>query len=294
MRLLVFRAIVLVLALAGKLALTKGGKHRYYTATRGKFFGLTQNVSSLFGQQQEQDYDNVVVAKSRHKSQAALYLVSSDHEPELPPNWAYQVSPDTSESNTVFALYGFVKLDEPPRLQVTVKRVNLANMSNQSVVIIVDIGDEQHLQAASVAANNNNNNNGSRNNNNNELGYELEFGFHKTSATELIGKGLAPKVDQVLATMLDGSRGRLVALLDATQPAGSVLARAWFSGSAATRLQAEVKSATGGAGRGSPACQLKRSKAISMEHRFRSLGLYPNWCTFAIVAANVTLGELVF
>lgn len=110
---------------------------------------------------------------------------------------------------------------------------------------------------------------------------ELEFSFNDISLNDFLLRRLNTNVNTLFQELIwPGSR--LVKVEKSSQSGVAISVRndgTTANKIALAKLSVEVDSATRNRTL-LKLCKSKRSKALSIEHNFRSLGLYPNWCTF--------------
>lgn len=219
---------------------------------RGKFTCLKLDTSVLFNeiQRSEKDYNQTT---------PPVFVVVPADEAELPINWNYLVIEDQS----LILLYGYPS-EEDHQLQIDIIRYSLmkTDPSIAGIRLVLEGGNESNGENPQQV---------------------VELAFHRLSLVKFLLLDYWRLVDNIFSTSIwPGSQltsvekhkkhGALVKISVPTNHAKAI-----------ERLKIEIDRSTG-ANNHKKLCQFKRSKTISIEHLFRSAGLYPDWCTFRLSA----------
>lgn len=112
---------------------------------------------------------------------------------------------------------------------------------------------------------------------------EVELAFQRISLDKFLFNNYASKIDSMFNGLI-WPRSRLISVAESSPNTNETVVkiRNNHNEPSIERLSKEVDRATRGGLK--KLCQFQKSKAISVEHLFRSIGLYPNWCSFKLIS----------
>lgn len=231
-----------------------------YKLVREEFTCLKLNTSLLFGRT---SYNT-----SRLENSRFTYMVMPTDEPSLPNNWNYLVSEDQS----LIFFFGYPLVED-----------SLMDLE------IVQFDEYMFTSSkAKVRINFNQDISGNMNVTNSEQD-ELKLDFNHINLEKFLAKDYPSKVQSIFSTFI-WPKSRLVFVKNSSNHSGvSVIIRNSRIGSSLDRLSMEIDRATRGKQR--KLCEFRKSKVISIEHHFRSIGLYPDWCSFKLI---LKVGPVLF
>lgn len=234
--------------------------YRNISLQRNKFTCLKLDTSVFFNEIQRFDEGR----NQNHTAPTAVMVMPAD-EAELPINWNYLVTEDQS----VILLYGYPS-EEDHQLEIDLIRYSLINPDPSIAGIRIVLEDENGSETDRSRAE--------------DSQQVVELAFHQMSLVKFLLLDYWKSVNNIFSTSI-WPQSHLASVGKHTKHGASVRIRVPLSqAKAIERLNMEINRATG-AGNHRKLCQFKRSKTISIEHLFRSAGLYPDWCTFRLLAS---------
>lgn len=242
-------ALCITLSLCIKLTLEQYLSQQEYHVPRGTYFSIICNTTDLLR----------LEPRSGPTDAGIGYSLLPVDDAELPVGWSFLVT----NSQTQVIITG---LQEDPDLNFTeleLARTDLESSETyKSLITLTYYGSDVSTGVDS-----------------NEL-LELRFSFNNISLEDFLLRGLQANVETLLREVV-WPNSRLVQVERFGEKNVAIYAR----NEATTRnkatldmLRMEVNLATRN-GTQLKLCQSKRSKALSIEHYFRALGLFPNWCS---------------
>lgn len=260
-------SLYLICALAISV-IAKGGQaieYKNVTIVRERFACIRLETSALFDEDKgsiDENAERVAVKRMQNQSASSVFMVMPVGEAELPTNWDHTISDDQK----LIIIYGYPS-ENDDLLEIDIVRYGLGSPEPGLAGIRITLEDGNDIKTNNFSAWTSK--------------QEVELAFHRISLTEFLLHDYWKSVDNIFSSLL-WPQSRLVGV-EAHRKHGS-LVRVWISADhvkAIERLRIEVERATG-AGNHRKLCQFRKSKTISIEHFFRSVGLYPNWCTFKL------------
>lgn len=229
---------------------------REYRIIKNKFFCLKFDTFSLFG-------DQAINLINGSSSDRFLYTILPLNEAALPDNWKYLIT----ENSSFIYLYGLAYEHQSDLTELELIQFDLQAPSSIKAKIglrFLQDEDQSRRQLVELKA----------------PKIELAFFYmplirfldadHHSSVDALFHESVWPGSRLVEVRAFDTGTVIVVSNQNIDRPV--------------ERLRGEVQLATGGGNK--RLCRYKKSKTISIEHLFRRHGLYPNWCSFKIVASS--------
>lgn len=235
---------------------------------RGRFACIKLNTSTLF-EAQKKKVDNsassIIGPRNHNLTASTIFMLMPADEADLPSNWNYLAIEDIG----IIILYGYPS-EEDNLLEIDILRYNLLDPDSSKVGIRLMLEDGNDLNMSDSNAN--------------QSSHEIELAFHQISLEKFLALDYPKIVDDIFSKLI-WPQSRLTGVSSSKR--GGVLIRIRSPSrhlKTIERLMAEIDRATGVRYQGK-LCEFKKSKTISIEHLFRSVSLYPNWCTFRLISS---------
>lgn len=235
---------------------------------RGRFSCIKLNTSTLF-EVQKKNVDNssrwITGRHNQNFTASTKFLLMPADEADLPINWNYLAIEDIG----IIILYGY-PTEEDHLLEIDILIYNLLNPEPGKLGIRLMLEDGNNLNMSDSNAL--------------QSMPEIELAFHQISLEKFLVLDYPKTVDDIFSELI-WPQSRLIGVSSSKKGGVLIRIRTPFRHlKTIERLMAEIDRATGARYLGK-LCEFKKSKAISIEHLFRSVGLYPNWCTFRLTSS---------
>lgn len=217
-----------------------------------EFASLKLNTSLLLGRTSHNS--------SHLENSRFTYTVMPTDEPSLPTNWNYLVSKDQS----LIFFFGYPLREDPP-MDLEIVRIDEYMFTSSKTRVRINF--DQDIS-------------GSMNITNSEQD-ELELEFNRINLEKFLAKDYPSKVQSIFSAFI-WPKSKLIIVKSSPYHSGViVIIRNLHIDPSLDRLSAEIGRATRGKQR--KLCEFRKSKVISIEHHFRSINLYPDWCSFKLI-----------
>lgn len=260
-------SLYLIFALAISVFAREGQAIDYKNVTivRERFACIKLETSVIFDVGKrliEEDTTGLAIDHEHNRTQSSIFMVMPVGEAELSTNWDHLITEDQES----IIIYGYPSEDDH-LLEIDIVQHSLNIPEPRVAGIRIMLDDENGIKANNFSAWTSE--------------QEVELAFHRVSLAEFLLHDYWKSVDNIFSSLL-WPQSRLVSV-EAHKKHGSSV-RIWISADhlkAIERLKIEIERATGSNHK--KLCQFRKSKTITIEHYFRSVGLYPNWCTFKLM-----------
>lgn len=240
--------------------LVRSSQSLEFIVRENKFVVFKINATSLVD-----EHNNPAQPITYDDTDRFTYVAAMIDEPEVPNNWKLHVA----EDNSMLFLFGVPSMDDD-KLEVELMRYDFDESTMAKTRFKLKVIPEET---------------GKKETTNSEL-HHLELAFHRINLTQFLMADYSQKLDKLFSSTIwkdsqlvdlklaPSCKGVAISLLIGASDLPSI-----------SRVKAEADRATR-AGQYVKLCEFKRSKTISVEHYFRSLGLYPNWCSLKLTTTN--------
>lgn len=256
--LFIYLTLINFLLLFSEISNSEHVSQAVYKLPRERFFCLKLDINTLV--EQSSKTSNITTMDwLNNETRFSITFLPLD-APALPIGWNYIVM---NKKNLVL-LYGFVFPDLGDLFELEFIRLNLLDSSTaKTIVRLIFTGDRVPYREDQLAK------------------VQIKFSFHQIDIMHFLSTNHHIKVDRIVSQFVwPGSK--LLSVGSDNLNGTFVIIQNNEIDPSIERLKEEINLATRSGQL--KLCQFRKSKSISIEHHFRQIGLYPNWCTFKFVS----------
>lgn len=250
MRLSFIKISYLLIAIVASHTIAEYSLQQEYQVPRNEFFVILLNTTELL------ESKPITLTRSKHD-----YSLLPVDDAELPAGWNYLIT----ESERLIVIYGHQDDQNINMTELELTSYDSSNSEAKTALIRLHYYDRDHTNRLAES----------------DYVREIEFAFNNVDLANFFFKEQHSQVNSLFHDLIWPS-SRLVEVNRIGQ--SDVLIRVRNVDSPESeysidKLEHEIDLATRN-GTLRKLCRSRRSKALSIEHYFRSLGLFPNWCMF--------------